>query len=207
MSEKTNVVSIAKPDGFDLNKFRSKRAATVQNTETLFTGLPVHSISQAKDFVRLHPNEDAYWSPELCFVNVPVKGQKRETLHLIDEDLAMEYLPAGRIKRGRLALASKPHDVFFLCSVPSQNLDNDWNSTNALAVDKAKTFWTSVSSRREEGVDGYKINFARDADCFADPQWPKQSLAEIISASFKDRMIDRADHPALLRLIGAKQEL
>jgi len=71
----TNVVNIAKPDGFDLNKFRSKRTATVQNTETLFTGLPVHSISQAKDFVRLHPNEDAYWSPELCFVNVPVKAR------------------------------------------------------------------------------------------------------------------------------------
>ena len=207
MTEKINVVCIAKPDGFDLDKFRSKRAATVQNAETLFTGLPVHNISQAKDFVRLHPSEDAYWSPELCFVQVPVKGQKRETLHLIDEDLAMEYLPAGRIKRCRLALASKPHDVFFLCSVPSQNLDNDWNATNAEAVEKAKTYWTAVSSRREEGVDGYKITFARDADCFGEPNWPKQSLAEIIAASFKDRMIDRADHPGLLRLIGAKQEL
>src|SRR5262249_25411428 len=193
MSEKTNVVSIAKPDGFDLNKFRSKRVAAVQNTETLYTGLSIHSISQAKDFVRLHPDEDAYWSPELCFVHVPVKGQKRETLHLIDEDIAMEYLPSGRIKRCRLALASKPPDVFFLCSVPSQNLDNDWNSTNALAVDKAKVLWTLVSSRREEGIDGYKIDFARDADCFPDPKWPEQSLAEIINASFKDRMIDRND--------------
>ena len=36
-----------------------------------------------------------YWSPELCFVNVPIKGQKRDTLHLIDEDLAMRYLPSG----------------------------------------------------------------------------------------------------------------
>ena len=31
MVEKPNVVSIAKPDGFDLSKFRSKRAAAVQN--------------------------------------------------------------------------------------------------------------------------------------------------------------------------------
>ena len=31
MVEKTNVVSIAKPDGFDLSNFRSKRAAAVQN--------------------------------------------------------------------------------------------------------------------------------------------------------------------------------
>ena len=34
-----------------------------------------------------------------------------------------------KIKRQRLALASKPHDVFFLCIVPSQNLDNSWNAT------------------------------------------------------------------------------
>jgi hypothetical protein len=84
----TEAISIAKPGAFDLNKFKSKRAAAIANVETLLTTLPHHSISQAKDFVRLHPDEATYWSPELCFVNVPVKGQKRDTLHLIDEDLA-----------------------------------------------------------------------------------------------------------------------
>ena len=57
----------------------------------------ITSIAQAKDFVRLHPDEENYWSSELCFVNVPIKGQKRDTLHLIDEDLAMQYLPSGKI--------------------------------------------------------------------------------------------------------------
>ena len=79
--------------------------------------LPHHNIAQAKDFVRLHPNEDTYWSPELCFVNVPIKGQKRDTLHLIDEDLAMRYLPSGRILRFRLVLATKP--LRRLLSLPS----------------------------------------------------------------------------------------
>ena len=72
--------------------------------------------------MRLHPDEETYWSHELCFVNVPIKGQKRDTLHLIDEDLAMRYLPSGKIQRFRLALATKPFDVFFLCHVPSRNL-------------------------------------------------------------------------------------
>jgi hypothetical protein len=48
-----NVVPIAKPRAFDLDKFKSKRAAAVANVETLQTGLPHHNISQAKDFVRL----------------------------------------------------------------------------------------------------------------------------------------------------------
>src|SRR5262249_45011785 len=123
-------MSIAKPDDFDLNKFKTKRAAVMANVETLPTALPHHSISQAKDFVRLHPDEDNCWSDELCFVNVPIKGSKRDTLHLIEEELALRFLPSARIRRCRLALASKPSDVFFLCEVPTQNLDNSYNASN-----------------------------------------------------------------------------
>ena len=201
------VVPIAKPSAFDLEKFKSKRAAAIANVETLQTGLPHHSISQAKDFVRLHSNEERYWSPELCFVSVPIKGQKRETLHLIEEDLAMQYLPSGRIQHFRLALASKPYDLFFLCHVPTRNLDNKWNEDNLTACEHAKTLWVQATSRRDENIDGYKIDFAHEQDAFGDPKWPLQSLGELIGLTFAGRMIDNADHPALLRLIGAKQNL
>ena len=97
-------ISIAKPGEFSLDKFRSKRPATLAGVETLLTALPHNSLSEAKDWVRLHPDEETHWSPECCFVNVPVKGQKRETLHLIVEELAMRHLPSGKIKRYRLAL-------------------------------------------------------------------------------------------------------
>ena len=52
-------VSIAKPGPFSLDKFKSKHAAALANVETLLTALPHHSIAQAKDFVRLHPDEAA----------------------------------------------------------------------------------------------------------------------------------------------------
>jgi hypothetical protein len=198
-------VSIPKPNStFDLNKFKSKHAAAMANVETLQTALPHHPISQAKDFVRLHPNEETHWSPELCFVNVPIKGQKRDTLHLIDEDLAMRFLPSARILRFRLALASKPGDVFFLCHVPTRNADNSWNSSNLQACEQAKSLWTSVSSRKEENVDAYKIDVARHADAFPEPEWPMQSLNDLIGITFAGRMIEREDHPGLLRLIGAR---
>jgi hypothetical protein len=198
-------MSIAKPSAFSLDKFKSKHAAALANVETLLTALTHHSIAQAKDFVRLHPDDAAYWSPELCFVNVPIKGQKRDTLHLIDEELAMRYLPPARILRFRLALATKPHDVFFLCHVPTRNEDNTWVASNQMSCERAKTHWTQATSRREEGVDAYKPDFARDPDAFPEPNWPKQSLAELIQATFAGRMIETADHPALLRLIGARQ--
>jgi hypothetical protein len=198
-------LSIAKPSAFCLDKFKSKRAAALAGVETLQTALPHHSISQAKDFVRLHEDETKFWSPELCFVSVPIKGQTRDTLHLIDEDIAMRYLPSARVLRFRLALASKPFDTFFLCHVPSRNFDNSWNDSNRLACEQAKTRWVQATSRKEEGVDAYKPEYARDPDAFPQPNWPTQSLDELIRATFEGRMITSEDHPGLLRLIGAKQ--
>lgn len=200
-------VPITKPSAFSLDKFKTKRAAAVANVETLQTGLPHYKLAAAKDFVRLHPDEENYWSPELCFVNVPVKGQKRDTLHLVDEELAMQYLPSGKILRFRFALASKPFDVFFLAEVPTRNPDNEWNVSSLFACEKARAVWVQVTSRKEEGVEAYKIDYARDQDAFPEPKWPPQSLDELIERTFTGRMIDRDDHPALLRLIGAKQNL
>lgn len=199
--------TIAKPKGSILEKFKSKSAAAPANVAVLPGALPHYPISGSKDFVRLHPDEENFWSPELCFVDVPILGQKRDTLHLIDEDLALQYLESGRIRRFRLALASKPHDVFFLCHVPSQNLDNAWNISATNACEQAKKLWVQVTSRKAEGVESYKITYARDLDCFPDPKWPAQSLDELIETSFIDRMIVTHDNPALLRLIGAKQSV
>ena len=200
-------VAIAKPGAFDLNKFKSKRADAIANVDTLQTGLPVNSVSQAKDFVRLHPDEENYWSPELCFVMIPIKGAKRDSLHLIDEDLAMRLLPSGKIMRFRLALATKPHDVFFLCRIPTRNLDNSWNRDNIVGCEQAKTLWTQATSRGEEGIDGYFVQAARDPDAFPEPKWPEQSLNDLLDRAFAGRMIDSEDHPALLRLIGGKQSV
>jgi hypothetical protein len=207
LTPEANSIPIVKPGEFDLDKFKAKRTATVANVETLQSPLPVHNMAAAKDLVRLHPDAENYWSDELCFMDVPIKGQKHNTLHLIDEDLALRFLEAGEIKRFRLALASKPYDVFFLCVVPTQNLDNSWNDTNLEACEKAKMNWTKAISRKGEGAENYKITAAKEPDAFPDPVWPKQSLGELIARAFAGRTIEVEDHPALLRKIGAKQSL
>jgi hypothetical protein len=208
-SDKANPDSptIPKPSGFSLDKFKSKKAAAIANVETLLGALPHHPISQAKDFTKLHPDENSYWSPELCFVNVPIQGMKRDTLHLIDEDLGLAYLGNGKLLRFRLALATKPFDIFFLCHVPSQNLDNSWNVSVLSACEQAKRQWVQVTSRKAEGVESYKTDYAHDEDAFPEPKWPRQTLEELINVTFTGRMIEHEDHPALKRLIGAKQSV
>ena len=128
-------------------------------------------------------------------------------MHLIEEDLAMRFLPSGKILRFRLALATKPNDVFFLCRIPTRNLDNPWNRDNVAACEQAKTLWTQATSRRKEGIDGYLIEKARDPDVFPPPKWPEQSLSDLIDRAFAGRTITNENHPALLRLIGAKQSV
>jgi hypothetical protein len=205
VNEPAEPLAIAQPGAFNLDQFKSKRPPSIAGVATLLTALVHHKISEANDFVRLHPDEANYWSAELCFVNVPIKGQKKDLAHLIVEELAIQYLPSNRIKRHRLALASKPDDVFFLCHVPTQNLDNSFNKTALNACEEAKTLWVIATSRKGEGIDEYKTDFARDPDAFPEPQWPKQPLDELIGVTFTGRTITSEDDPGLLRLIGAKQ--
>jgi hypothetical protein len=206
-SAEPEATSIKKPsDKPTLDKFRSKQEPLTK-VATLPTELPILKIADAKDYVRLHPDVKKYWSPELCFVNVPIKGQKRDTLHLIDEDLALKYIPPGRIQRFRLALATKPYDVLFLCQIPTRNLDNEWNKAALKGIEQATTNWTMVTSRKEEGVETYKITFSEDDDGFDEPAWSIgiQTLEDIIFTRFAGFCIDKADHPGLLRLRGKKQ--
>ena len=201
------VDSVPKPPAFSLDRFKSKRAASVAGVDNLVDVMAHCGVGQVKDFFRTHPDEENYWSCELFFVPVPIKGTKKDTLHLIDEDLALDFLPKGKAKRKRLALATKPFDVFFFIEVPCENMDNDWNLTALAACEQAKRLWTQVISRREDNQDGYLVDKARNQEAFPDPRWPRQSLEEMIGETFAGRIIDRADHPALLRLIGDKLSL
>jgi hypothetical protein len=91
--------------------------------------------------------------------------------------------------------------------VPSQNLDNAWNADALKACHLAQTHWVQATSRRSEGVDGYKIDFAQDQDAFVGTAWPTRSKDELLEVTFKEANIDYDRHPGLLRLIGAKQDL
>jgi hypothetical protein len=203
-------VSIEKPKGSGLSRFRTAKPPG-ERVETLLAALPHGKISEAQDFTRLHPNEETHWSEEYYFVNVPVQGQKEGTLHLIASDLA-EQLPPGRVQRFRLALATKPYDVFFLAHVPSQNLDNEWNKSNLEACEKAKKSWVMVTSRKAEGKEGYNVRKTQDEQegkgpPFPEPNWPIDSLEKIVSTTFDGRMILEKTDPAWHRLVGSKLKL
>jgi hypothetical protein len=190
------------PETSVLERFKSKRSPLIAGVETLQTALPHFRISDANDWCRLHSDRVNYWSCELCFVLVPIKGAKDGHLHLIDETLAMLHLPSKRIQRFGLALATKPHDNFFLCHIPTQNLDNAWNETNQQACEEATRHWTQATSQKAEGLERYKIDFSKSPKAFPNPKWPSASLDSLIQVTFANRMIFDEQHPGLKRLLG-----
>ena len=75
------------------------------------------------------------------------------------------------------------------------------------ACEQAKHLWTQATSRKEEGVETYKVDRARNPLAFPTPKWPKQILDELIGITFAGRTIETDDHPGLLRLLGDKQDM
>ena len=148
---KSKFPKIVKPAAGFLDKFKSKKPPTIAGVETLLTPLPVMRIADANDSFGCTGTRTTT-GPELCFVSVPIEGEKRDMLHLIDEDIAVQHLPAKKIKRHRLALATRPHDKFFLCIVPSQNLDNSCNKRRSRPARRPRRVGAGLS-RKAEGVD------------------------------------------------------
>lgn len=195
-------LAIDQPDTSDpLAKFKRKHKPIMAGVKTLLTALDVHSISQAKDFVRLH-HDDVYWSDPLAFVNVP--GLQ---MHIIDEELATALVQPSDVKWFQLALAAMPNGKFFLCTVPTENLDNRWNADNVAACNQARTYWVRAVSRRSEGAEGFLPIYPEDLDAFPEPKWPSQTLNELILITFAGRIIETADHPGLARYRGKKPSL
>jgi hypothetical protein len=197
---------VAKPTGSKLAKFKSKRGDAPAGVRTMLGALPVMRLSDANDFVRVHP-DSAYTSDELTFTSVPVQGVKDNVKHIGDEDVLMSVLPNKMVERHALALCAMPHDRFFLGIVPTINLDNSWNRSTREGFELMKTRWVMLTSRKNEGVDAYNIKFAESETFVPEPKWPTASLDDLILASFKGRSIEDADHPALLRRRGAAQPI
>jgi hypothetical protein len=204
-------VTVAKPGAFRLADFKSTRNDEKAEVSKEPVPLSVIRIAHVKDYVRLHEDTAAYWSGELDFVTVPIKGEKQGALHLISPGLA-HLLPPNLVQHFGLALATKPYDEFFLCHVPTRGLENStWLQSDALACEEAMGRWVMVNSLRTDGHERYGVTFAKDNDFVPVPNWPTESLEYLIGVTFgagdhKSRCIIDEEHPGLVRLLGGKVE-
>jgi hypothetical protein len=172
--------------------------------------LDILRVGEVGDYLRVSPDEEKHWSHPLCFVNVPIEGVHRGTVHMITQHLAEQFLKPKQIKRMRLALATKPEQgSYFLVEVPCVNMDNGFNRTAAEGLIKCKTLWMYASSLKDKRTGNSRYHFepATDQDFVNAPIWLDPSINELILITFEGRIIRTADDPALLRLRGMRPQI
>jgi hypothetical protein len=100
----------------------------------------------------------------------------------------------------RLHTAINRQNQLFLWPIklPTEGRRNPWLETAMDAAGEAERCWIRVVAGR-----GCYDVFSASCPDLADPEWPEESFNALLRLAFKDRLVDRPDHPVVQRLAGA----
>jgi hypothetical protein len=75
---------------------------------------------------------------------------------------------------------------------------NEWHRSAAEGAERAMSKWVRVTASMSLGA--YEI-FEASGD-LPEPVWPEFPFNEILKIAFRERLVDRPDHPLVQRLQG-----
>ena len=180
-------------EGFDLESLRvSQDFVKDSGVKKLLTTVPVRKPNR-QDFVRVH--HDSSYVLDTMLLNLK---EERET-YLVAPSFR-EEIPQ-ELTHTRLALATNRQKVLFLWQLrlPGSSGKTDaWSMSALEAYEEAKKNWVRVSANMSLGA--YDIYEALGN--LSDPEWPDESIDEIVRIAFRNSFIDSYDHPVLRRLRG-----
>ena len=180
-------------DSFDLESLRvSQDFVKDSGVKKLLTTVPVRKPNR-QDFVRVH--HDSSYVLDTMLLNLK---EERET-YLVAPSFR-EEIPQ-ELTHTRLALATNRQKVLFLWQLrlPGSSGKTDaWSMSALEAYEEAKKNWVRISANMSLGA--YEIYEALGN--LSDPEWPDESMDEIVRIAFRNSFIDSYDHPVLRRLRG-----
>ena len=180
-------------EGFDLESLRvSQDFVKDSGVKKLLTTVPVRKPNR-QDFVRVHP--DSSYLLDTMLLNLK---EERET-YLVAPSFRDEI--PQELTHTRLALATNRQKVLFLWQLrlPGSSGKTDaWSMSALEAYEEAKKNWVRISANMSLGA--YEIYEALGK--LSDPEWPDESMDEIVRIAFRNSFIDSYDHPVLRRLRG-----
>jgi len=180
-------------EGFDLESLRvSQDFVKDSGVKKLLTTVPVRKPNR-QDFVRVHP--DSSYVLDTMLLNLK---EERET-YLVAPTF-WDEIPQ-ELTFTRLALAANRQKVIFLWQLrlpDSSGKTDAWSLSALEAYEEAKRRWVRVSANMSLGA--YEIYEALGE--LSDPEWPEESMTQIINIAFRNSFIDSVDHPVLRRLRG-----
>ena len=180
-------------EGFELESLRvSQDFVKDSGVKKLLTTVPVRKPNR-QDFVRVHP--ESSYVLDTMLLNLK---EERET-YLIDPSLRDGI--TRELTFTRLALAVNRQKVVFLWQLrlpDSSGKTDAWSLSAMEAYEEAKRRWVRVSANMSLGA--YEIYEALGD--LSDPEWPEETMTEIVRIAFRNSFIDSYDHPVLRRLRG-----
>lgn len=185
------------PNPFDnLSALRLDQAyPDTVGVKKLLTTVPVRKPNR-QDFVRVHPDPAFRLTPAAI-----IEAKEDREVYLVLPGMAPQ-LP-GEFSVATLYLTINRQGVIHLWPVKLPGPDgkhNEWHRSAAEAAERAMKTWVRVTSSMSLGA--YEI-FEASGD-LPEPVWPDFSLQEILKIAFRERIVDRADHPLVQRLLGAR---
>jgi len=182
------------PNPFDPASLRLDQSyADTVGVKKLLTTVPVRKPNR-QDFVRVHPDL-AYRLTPAAIIEVK---EDRE-VYLVTPEMA-QALP-GEFATVTLFTTINRQGTLHLWPVKLPNPEgrqNEWHRSAAEGAERATKKWVRVTASMSLGA--YEI-FEASGD-LPDPVWPDFSFQEILKIAFRDRIVDRADHPLVQRLQG-----
>jgi hypothetical protein len=112
-----------------------------------------------------------------------------------------QQLPPGEFSVVTLYLTINRQGVVHLWPVKLPSPDgkhNEWHRSAAEGAERAMGVWVRIAANMSLGA--YEIREATGE--LPDPEWPAFPFEETLRVAFRDRIVDRADHPLLQRLRG-----
>jgi hypothetical protein len=184
-----------KYDPYDPQSLCDNGSAPV-DVESVLTAVPVRRPKRV-EFVRVHP-DDAYMVPSMRVLERDT-GTDTESYLVTPQ---VQHLVSDELRQVRLYTAITKRGTVFLWPVKLPGDGNDRirriSDTAIQCAEQAKTLWVKVCWDRDLG--GYTMQRAKGE--LGEPQWPPQSLRDLIEMAFQYNLIDRPDHPVIRELAG-----
>ena len=182
-------------DPFNLAALREPQSLVHVRQRRL--SVPVRKRPNRLDFVRVHP--DPSYRVNMALFSAP-SDSGDEDVYFVRPEMLAEI--AKECRHYTIFTAVNLQGGVFLWRVALPVDDgrepNTWLTTNREAAELAITKWVRVASDRNAGA--YSVIEYEGPPI--EPAWPKESFLDLLKLAFKNKIIDRPDHPMVLRLRG-----
>jgi hypothetical protein len=182
-------------DPFDPENLRlSPEYLKTGGAKKLLTTVPVRKPNK-QDFIRVHPDSDY----RLCGVAIIELREDRET-YLVLPGYAQQLEPQT-FSHCNIYLAINRQKVLFLWPVklpdPGGRI-SAWHTSALEGAEKAMNQWVRIVPNM--GLGAYELFEAQSP--LSDPEWPSESLRDLLKIGFKGHIINGPDHPVMQKLAG-----